>query len=95
MKLFKHLGCQSLYTFGCKATFAAWQELSVAYVYCLNDGINRYPSQMLQVEKMEKDIGEDITVFKCDSAHHPTGTDRDALVRFIRIFAGELEMTKK
>jgi hypothetical protein len=81
----------SLHVLGSKATFAAWQEVPIGYIYCLNDGINTYSSQLEQVEMMKKDMGRNIVEFKCDAGHHPNITCPDEVVRFLRIFVGELE----
>lgn len=91
VEILNQTGYQSLHIFGTKATFAAWQELPLAYVYCLNDGINPYPFQKQQIETLQKDTRREITVFKCDAAHFANVTDSDRLVRIIRTVVGELE----
>ncbi|RDW68619.1 hypothetical protein BP5796_09276 [Coleophoma crateriformis] len=85
-------GYQSLQMFGCKATFPAWEELPVTYVYCLNDGVNPYPFQKIQVERMQKDARREITLYECEGAHHPNMTEPDKIVRIIRTVAGESDI---
>ncbi|RDW64644.1 hypothetical protein BP6252_10295 [Coleophoma cylindrospora] len=85
-------GYQSLQMFGSKATFPAWEELPVTYVHCLNDGINPYPFQKIQVERMQKDARKKITLYECEGAHHPNMTEPDKIVRIIRTVAGESDI---
>lgn len=89
IEMVKQMGLQSLHCFGQGTTYEPWRSLPTGYVYCKQDKAYPLEVQHSIVEEIEREAGNSIQVYECDSGHYPNITDVDALANIFRRAAGQ------